>query len=336
MVYLISSDAKAAAPPRVYEHCALHARLFPLRPVRYEDLRRGSVRRLVGQLARPWVAAVPRPMPRRVWAMTCRAHAAALPSRRGGADAAGARVCVFADLERLTDAELAEARALWRRRRDAGLVSLNDPAHTLRRYDLLRTLHEHGVNRFAVHRLTDDVRPNRWPVFIRREDTHDGPETPLLRDRGELDAAIERYRSDGRSWDNRIVVEYLDTIGGDGLYRKYGAFVIAGRVLPRHMLFSPRWMQKYSHELSDELMAEERRFVEDNPHERQLQRVAELAGVDYGRIDYGVLDGGVQVWEINTNPMICVPELLAEGPRAAVHRGFMKRYHDALADLCGR
>ena len=38
-----------------------------------------------------------------------------------------------------------------------------------------------------------------------------------------------------------------------------------------------------------------------------LRRVFAVAGVDYGRVDYGVLDGVPQVWEINLNPTIGRP-----------------------------
>ena len=30
----------------------------------------------------------------------------------------------------------------------------------------------------------------------------------------------------------------------------------------------------------------------------------QIAGIDYGRIDYSMLDGEPQVWEINTNPTV--------------------------------
>jgi hypothetical protein len=39
-------------------------------------------------------------------------------------------------------------------------------------------------------------------------------------------------------------------------------------------------------------------------HVNELRKVFQLAGVDYGRIDYGVCHGRIQVWEINTNPVI--------------------------------
>ena len=49
---------------------------------------------------------------------------------------------------------------------------------------------------------------------------------------------------------------------------------------------------------------EESRYCETNPHEAWIREIFRLARIDYGRIDYGMLDGKPQVWEINTNPTI--------------------------------
>jgi hypothetical protein len=49
-------------------------------------------------------------------------------------------------------------------------------------------------------------------------------------------------------------------------------------------------------------LREEREFVETNPHEAWVREVFRVAGVEYGRIDYAILDGRPQAWEINTNP----------------------------------
>lgn len=45
-------------------------------------------------------------------------------------------------------------------------------------------------------------------------------------------------------------------------------------------------------------------YVLGNPHEAAPRRIFALAGVDYGRIDYGVRGETLQVWEINTNPTL--------------------------------
>jgi hypothetical protein len=46
----------------------------------------------------------------------------------------------------------------------------------------------------------------------------------------------------------------------------------------------------------------EARYIETNPHREWLESVFDLAGVDYGRIDYSMAGGRPVVWEINTNP----------------------------------
>ena len=59
-------------------------------------------------------------------------------------------------------------------------------------------------------------------------------------------------------------------------------------------------------------MAEEAEFFARDPHAASMARIFELAKIDFGRIDYGLLDGEVQVWEINTNPMITArPDTIA-------------------------
>jgi hypothetical protein len=49
---------------------------------------------------------------------------------------------------------------------------------------------------------------------------------------------------------------------------------------------------------------EELEYVRTNPHRAQLEEIFTIAGVGYGRIDYSLLDGAVQTWEINLNPTI--------------------------------
>jgi hypothetical protein len=39
-------------------------------------------------------------------------------------------------------------------------------------------------------------------------------------------------------------------------------------------------------------------------HREKIAEVFRIAGIDYRRIDHGVKDGRIQVWEINTNPMV--------------------------------
>jgi hypothetical protein len=56
--------------------------------------------------------------------------------------------------------------------------------------------------------------------------------------------------------------------------------------------------------LDDTLLREEQDYLATNPHERQLREIFALARIEYGRIDYSFRGDAMQVWEINTNPII--------------------------------
>lgn len=213
---------------------------------------------------------------------------------------------LFADLESLTPAslEIAGQTCAQLGAAPSGFRVVNRPERVLYRFDLLRKLFEAGINDFRVHRARDAGQVARFPVFVRRRDDHLGTLTPLLPDPQQLARALRFLRLQGHRRDDLLVVEFCDTRGGDGLYRKYAAFVVGDRILPRHVLFSRRWMLKQPDLSNPELEKEKTRYLESNPHEESLRRICALAGIEYGRIDYGLRYGRVQVWEINTHPTV--------------------------------
>ena len=73
-------------------------------------------------------------------------------------------------------------------------------------------------------------------------------------------------------------------------------------MLPRHVLFGRDWNLKTTDLEGPAFDAERDEYLKANPHAREIARIFELARIDFGRIDYGLLDGRPQVWEINTNP----------------------------------
>jgi hypothetical protein len=100
-------------------------------------------------------------------------------------------------------------------------------------------------------------------------------------------------------------VEFCSTADAEGRYRKYGAYIVGNRIMPRHMAVTQQWMVKHAGtEFSRETILEEQAYVLDNPHEAELREIFSLAAVEYGRIDYAVKDGRIQVWEINLAPTI--------------------------------
>ena len=216
---------------------------------------------------------------------------------------------IFADLERLDEAGMELARLAWGRlaARPADFRLLNDPSKVLLRYDLLRELHAAGINRFAAHRMNNGSLPKRFPVFLRRASEHDGALSALIHSPQELDRAAADLVARGAPAGDLLAVEYCETADDAGIYRKYSAFRVGEHVMARHLFHSRKWVLKKADLVDPGFVEEERVYLTENPHERELRRVFDLAHIEYGRMDYSVLDGVVQVWEINTNPMIAVP-----------------------------
>jgi hypothetical protein len=181
---------------------------------------------------------------------------------------------------------------------------LNDPRRAHRRGELLRLLAERGVNDFNAYRLRELRRPVRFPVFLRFDCDHNGPLTPLLHSRSELERAVCSAAVWGVNLRHLLVVEYIDTVGADGLYRKYGSFVFDGVVFARHLFHARQPTVKAPEHVDDATRAEARAFLEENPYVEFLSRIAREAGVDYGRFDYAVVGGRPQIWELNTNPVL--------------------------------
>jgi hypothetical protein len=187
----------------------------------------------------------------------------------------------------------------------AGFRFVNDPVRTLGRYRLLDELHREGLNDFRVARATGDLRSLSLPIFLRGENRHDGAVTPLLRTRREVDGGLALAAARLGSLDDVLAVEFCPTCDESGVYRKYAAFFVGDRILPRSLFHGRRWMVKQAAAgFSRAWAQEELDYVTTNPHALQLARIRELSGVEYGRIDYSMKDGRVQTWEINSKPTI--------------------------------
>lgn len=245
---------------------------------------------------------------------------------------------VFADLERLTDTERAEAAALRERLIAAGpgYRVLNDPLRSCRRYELLQALAARGWNPFRAIRSTEPLDGLRFPVFLRVGSAHEGNLTPLLRDPGELAAALARVRRERRlDPEDLLVVEFTETVGADGLYRKLSAARVGDRVFPRHVFFSRDWVLKYPDIVEPAFVAEEIAYIERFPHAERVREIFELAGVEFGRIDYAVVDGGVVTWEINTNATLSAAPSQIAPARRALQRMLADQLTGMFLDLDG-
>ena len=218
----------------------------------------------------------------------------------------GAGTFIFTDLERLNAYQMEVVRGL----RDQLLAHhphcriLNDPREVLLRLPLLNALHAAGINDFNAYPVDQLPKTHRMPVFLRSAADHSGSRTPLLEDQGSRDRALLGYVMSGLPVEQAILVEFCDTRDSGGIYRKYAAFRFGGRIIPAHVIFSREWVAKDGEPFDAAQREEEEDYVHTNPHREALLDIFERGHIQYGRIDYSLLNGRIQVWEINTNPIL--------------------------------
>lgn len=180
---------------------------------------------------------------------------------------------------------------------------LNHPAQACERFALLRKLWNAQLNPVEVTRLEDGSRPSRYPLFLRLEDGCWGPESGILRNAEEFEQALADLRKAGRPLKRRIAVSFEAEQDADGYYRKYGSFRIGDAIIPQHILRNKGWSVKSGQgTTAPSFVAEELAFVRDNPHADFLRYVTDLGGLQFGRVDYGLVAGQPVVFEINPNP----------------------------------
>jgi hypothetical protein len=213
---------------------------------------------------------------------------------------------IFTDLDRLAPWELRLAGDLYRRMRKAELTCLNNPARAMSRMELLRALHLAGINPFDAYRADEQPRPKRFPVFLRAEDWHYTAKPALLADQAALDAALEEMRRGFRPLRGAMVIEYCPSPYDDRLWCKWSAFRVADRMSVDHVGVEDHWFVKHGvwQLLTDQVVADEYQAVETNRFAADLKKAFEIGGIEFGRADYGVVDGRPVIYEINTNPRI--------------------------------
>jgi hypothetical protein len=182
----------------------------------------------------------------------------------------------------------------------------NDPARTRQRYSLLRRLNREGINKFDVYRIEIGEMPERYPVFLRTESSHAGPVSGLLNDKASLQSAIVDALASGIPERHLIAVEYAAEPLADGIFRKMAAFRVGNRIVPTTSVHGRSWIAKQGERgaAGEALYQQENQMLRSNPHASALMRAFTLANIEYGRADFGLVGGDVQIYEINTNPAL--------------------------------
>jgi hypothetical protein len=217
---------------------------------------------------------------------------------------------ILSDLDRLNSFQLKIVRDFCNQitAADKNVPIINHPRSVVGRYRFLRKLYELGYNKFNVYRISDVGNGPCYPVFLRMDNDHKGPCSKLLYNSQQLDRAIFKAKMHGFDRRHIMLVEYCDTRDAVGYYRKYSAFRIRDQIIPGHLIFNNDWLVKEGKPPFETSHEDEKAvYLRENPHKEKIYEIFELAGVNYGRIDYSILNGTIQTWEINTNPILNQP-----------------------------
>lgn len=213
---------------------------------------------------------------------------------------------IFTGVDRLDANERRLAAQFYRHINAQGpdFRALNDPAVAMGRYRLLRTLFEQCINDFNAYLATERDRPQRYPVFIRRHANSMPPLTALLGSADELEAALAKLIAAGEPAEDLLIIEYCAEEESPGLYVKHAEYRILDQYVLNAPLFGAGWYVKLaSHvEVPDERHQADAALLAENPFEMTLRRAFEIAGIEYGRADFGLVGGRPQIYEINFNP----------------------------------
>lgn len=243
---------------------------------------------------------------------------------------------VFTDVDRLPAWRVHEAALLYRRLRQDGISALNDPARMLDRFGLLRALNRAGINRFDAYRAEAQELPRRWPVFLRLEGNHSAPVSALIHSKEELDNALEESVAQGAPLSALLIIEYAAEAVQPGLFRKLSVFRVADRLLGYTCVHDDNWLVKYGKPgiAPKELYEEEYSLVRDNPYGPVMRRVFDMAGIEYGRVDFGLVGGLPQIYEVNSNPKLdlkAAPGIVPQ--REETNALFRANYSEAMKGI---
>lgn len=187
-----------------------------------------------------------------------------------------------------------------------GFRALNDPAVAMGRFRLLRTLHERGLNDFNAYLASSGERPERYPVFVRRNSSSVPPLTGLIDSADQLQDELDRLVRAGEVPEDLVIIETAFEPIEPGLYRKYGVHRFGEAYVPAPSMYDANWMVKSRTmvPVSRQHLDFDLRLLQENPLRDFASQVFEIAGIEYGRADIGMYRGRPQVFEVNFNPDI--------------------------------
>ena len=211
---------------------------------------------------------------------------------------------ILTDFDRLATSDVERAGRFYDELVARGMRVLNDPRLFLPRDVFLRRMHRQGINSFTCWRPAEGEQPDRFPVFLRTIAAHRGVLTDLLNSQPEVDEAIAAAVAKGHPLFDLLVVEYAAAPSAPGRFEKRAAYAIGSSIFPGPIANDDSWVAKFGKLglATDEAYAAQLQEARDMPHNAHMARVFALAGATFGRIDYSILNGRPEIYELNTNP----------------------------------
>jgi hypothetical protein len=168
------------------------------------------------------------------------------------------------------------------------------------------------TQRIAKERISSRMA---LPYLLRAPGFHNGANFEMIADRQQEDAALAALPGD-----ELLAIEYLETRGADGAFRKYRAMAVDGVLYPAHLAIGEVWKLHYfSASMNDARRAEEASYLSDMPKhlgERAYQTLAAIVariGLDYCGMDFTVdAAGDVALFEANASMTVYLPDDTAE------------------------
>ena len=242
---------------------------------------------------------------------------------------------VLTDFDRLHPWQREMATLIHDRLVESGAPVLNNPRHFLPRDALLRRLYREGMNQFDCWRPAEGEWPDRFPVFLRTIYGHRGVESDLLTSREAAETALQDAMAKGLGIADLVFIEYCsETEPGTTIFRKRASYIINKTVIRALTVSQSTWVAK----MGEVGITPEDAYLRDlaeqtsDPYAAQMKAVFDLAGVTFGRVDFTIVNGTPQVYEINTNPVISWTETHPSQTRLETDRlireGVVKAFRD--------
>jgi hypothetical protein len=128
----------------------------------------------------------------------------------------------------------------------------------------------------------------------------------LISDQATLDETADAAVAAGIPRQTLMAVEYAAEPVRPGLFRKLSVFRVGDRLVPHYSIHDQSWIVRYGRSgvTDQDLYDEELTIMQENRFAEPLKAVFDIAEIEYGRADFGVVDGKICVYGINMNPMV--------------------------------